>query len=181
DLIYGGAGNDYLLGGLPQSANTKHEPRNPLVPNDGNDTISGGDGLDTVDGGNGDNLLDAGDDGIRETILGGTGADWYYTHRHSVKSRGGKWDLGAVDGGKYRVLNSGQLIEPPVTQPTFKADVVYGVPLSSYTGQIFVNGMAKEYPPLSKIPGHAQGWAPPFNTPVVTSASLLKARKAKLQ
>jgi hypothetical protein len=78
-------------------------------------------------------------------------------------------------------LNNGQLIEPPVTLPSFSNSVVYGVPVSSYTGQVFIGGMASAYPPLNKIPGHQTGWLPPFNTPVVTAASVLKAKKINLK
>jgi hypothetical protein len=41
--------------------------------------------------------------------------------------------------------------------------------------------MASAYPPLNKIPGHQTGWLPPFNTPVVTAASVLKAKKINLK
>ena len=160
DLIYGGAGDDTLVGGLTT---------NPGTLSDGNDTILGGGGKDYVNGGNGDNLLDAGDDGIRESIIGGNGADWYYTHKISSSFKSKYADIGSVGSGKNRAFTSGGLVEPPLPAPAFQTSLVVSIPISAYTGQIKVKGIVKPQPVESQIPGHQKGFIPPFNTTAMTT------------
>jgi Ca2+-binding RTX toxin-like protein len=130
DMIYGGDGNDVMLGGIPLTANTLHAPRNGKLPNDGNDTMFGGNGFDKVDGGNNNNLLDAGNDGIRETVLGGKGNDMGYNHtlQDSVN-----FDVLALDGGFNHKFCDGGLEEPPV--PTASCTyIAWAIPSNYFTG-----------------------------------------------
>jgi Ca2+-binding RTX toxin-like protein len=114
DQIYGSFGDDTMLGGTPLTANVLHSVRNRNLPNDGNDTMLGGDGFDQVDGGNGNNVLDAGDDGIRETVLAGTGNDIGYNHMYTDPTT---YDILALDGGRNTKYHNGGLVEPFVPQP----------------------------------------------------------------
>lgn len=67
--VYGGAGNDTLLGGSKNDV---------LSGGDGNDVLTGGKGLDTLDGGAGNDVLDDGvKDGQQDNLIGGTGADTF--------------------------------------------------------------------------------------------------------
>lgn len=111
DQMYGGIGDDTMLGGTPLTANVLHSVRNPNLPNDGNDTMLGGEGFDQVDGGNGNNVLDAGDDGIRETVLAGTGNDIGYNHMYTDPTT---YDILALDGGHNTKYHRGGLTEPEV-------------------------------------------------------------------
>jgi Ca2+-binding RTX toxin-like protein len=131
DLMYGGLGDDVMLGGTPATANVVHQPRDPSLPSDGNDTMLGGDGFDIVDGGNGNNMLDAGDDGIRETILGGTGNDFGYVHTGTSGHAVG--DVAALDGGYNHIFKVGGLIEvdPPAEVCAYTTFVI---PSSAFYG-----------------------------------------------
>jgi Ca2+-binding RTX toxin-like protein len=131
DLMYGGTGDDVMLGGTPATANVVHQPRDPKLPSDGNDTMLGGDGFDSVDGGNGNNMLDAGDDGIRETILGGTGNDFGYVHTGTSGHATG--DVAALDGGFNHIFKVGGLleVEPPAEVCAYTTFVI---PSSAYYG-----------------------------------------------
>src|SRR5262249_12484566 len=71
----GNDGNDYLIGGW----NTDH-----LSGGHGSDHLYGRQGVDYLNGGYGDDVLDGGDDGVRDSLIGGPGADkfqrdWYWT------------------------------------------------------------------------------------------------------
>lgn len=65
EYVYGGSGND-TLGGNAYS--------NRLFGGNGNDVLTGGGGADVLDGGAGNDVL-YGRDGVRDTLLGGTGTD----------------------------------------------------------------------------------------------------------
>jgi Ca2+-binding RTX toxin-like protein len=144
DMLYGGDDNDDILGGTPLTANTVHVPRNPTLPIDGNDTILGGEGFDLVDGGNGNNLMDAGDDGIRETVLGGAGNDMAYNH---MKTDPLTYDILALDGGFNHKFHDGFLLEPevPVVDCEF---VTWVIPSGYYTGyKMLHDGSIVQHPP----------------------------------
>lgn len=64
DRMHGGAGNDYIYGG-------EH-----------NDYLYGDAGYDVLYGQNGNDYLNGGDDGIRDYLLGGYGADRFEIHEH---------------------------------------------------------------------------------------------------
>jgi Ca2+-binding RTX toxin-like protein len=143
--MYGGTGDDVMLGGTPATANIAHHPRDHSLPSDGNDTMLGGDGFDQVDGGNGDNLLDAGDDGIRETVLGGTGNDIGYSHQVSPFGYH-RSDAMALDGGFNHDLHRGGLIEvqPPAEVCGF---TVFVIPANAFIGQKRLhNGVIVDHP-----------------------------------
>lgn len=145
DMIYGGEGEDILLGGTPETANTVHVPRDPKLQQDGNDTMLGGNGFDQVDGGNGNNLMDAGDDGIRETVLGGLGNDMAYNH---MKTDPATYDILALDGGFNHKFHDGYLLEPPVPAADCEF-VTWVIPTMYYTGYKELHtGDIVEHPPL---------------------------------
>jgi len=145
DMIYGGEGDDVMLGGTPLTANTLHAPRNGKLPNDGNDTMFGGNGFDKVDGGNNNNLLDAGNDGIRETVLGGKGNDMGYNHtlQDSVN-----FDVLALDGGFNHKFCDGGLEEPPVPAASCTY-IAWAIPSNYFTGvKTLKNGDIVEHPSM---------------------------------
>ncbi len=145
DMIYGGEGNDVMLGGTPLTANTLHAPRNGKLPNDGNDTMFGGNGFDKVDGGNNNNLLDAGNDGIRETVLGGKGNDMGYRH---ILQDPVNYDILALDGGFNHKFCDGGLEEPPV-QAASCTYIDWAIPSNYFTGvKTLKNGDIVEHPSL---------------------------------
>ena len=162
DLIYGGAGNDTLFGGLEKTSKVVNLPVNKSYLNDGNDTLQGGDGKDNLNGGNGDNLMDAGDDGILETIIGGTGIDWYFTNNQSARFHKKFADIAKAGGGKNRAISPGGMIEPSTPAPAFISGLVVHIPISSYTGQKIVKGKVQPQPLDSQIPGHLKGFIAPF-------------------
>ena len=145
DMIYGGEGDDVMLGGTPLTANTLHAPRDPKLPNDGNDTMFGGNGFDKMDGGNNNNLLDAGNDGIRETVLGGLGNDMGY--RHFLQDPV-NYDILALDGGFNHKFCDGGLEEPPA--PAASCTYIdWVIPVNYYTGvKMLKNGDIVEHPSL---------------------------------
>ena len=65
-LIYGGAGNDTIVGGNSGTGET-------IYGGSGNDTISGNNGVDSLYGGSGNDIIDGGEG--KDTIIGGFGAD----------------------------------------------------------------------------------------------------------
>ncbi|MBI1324707.1 hypothetical protein GC170_16190 [bacterium] len=178
DMLYGGDGDDVILGGTPLTANTMHAPRDPYLPGDGNDTIYGGMGFDSVDGGNDNNLLDAGDDGIRETILGGTGNDMAYTHQATDPVN---YDLTALDGGFNHVFKDGGLLEPPVPAiPQPYAYLNWVIPVEYYTGyKTLHNGTVVEHPPLKYRLNPNNGPNGPVKKPIKVKPVVVKKAPVK--
>jgi Ca2+-binding RTX toxin-like protein len=180
DLIYGGEGDDMLYGGSLATANTMHMPRNKSLASDGNDTILGGNGFDHVDGGNGNNLLDAGDDGIRETVLGGPGNDMMYSHKYTDRRN---YDRAALDGGFNHDLCRGYLVQPsiPAVPANCEDFVAAMIPIEFYTGQWYVHGrVLVEYPRVERVPGNRNGFTPPFRgaQPRLGARSVVRPRAA---
>ncbi|MFO0909412.1 MAG: hypothetical protein U0794_13850 [Isosphaeraceae bacterium] len=167
DAIYGEDGNDYLLGGTYDTANVLHAVRPPAYPSDGDDLVSGGYGNDRVDGGNGNNLLDAGDDGIRETILGGRGNDYAFTHANHDSYR----DLAALDGGHNKVFKdpNGGITDPGI--PTEVCDrTVFPAPTLPVLHGIVIQPGAVLQP----------SGTPPAPFPVQTGTKVVKGKPVKV-
>jgi Ca2+-binding RTX toxin-like protein len=81
-FVDGGTGNDVIDGSLQMATNLAMN----LFGNAGNDTISGGAGRDWLDGGEGDDTLDATrNDGKKDRLVGGAGADTFSVGRFRPK------------------------------------------------------------------------------------------------
>lgn len=73
DLLYGAAGNDYLEGGAGNDSLSDGAGADTLLGNEGNDILFGGDDADWLDGGSGNDTLNGGSSNDR--LLGGAGND----------------------------------------------------------------------------------------------------------
>jgi len=81
--LYGEDGNDRLTGGNGNDLLTGSDGNDTLVGGSGNDTLWGGAGRDYLTSGAGDDVLipdlsTTTDDGERDTVSGGAGADTFY-------------------------------------------------------------------------------------------------------
>jgi len=81
NVIYGGAGNDYVDGRNGNDSLYGGTGNDTLLGGGGDDTLDGGDGNDSLDGGAGSDLIYAGDgndsitSGAGDTVFGGAGDD----------------------------------------------------------------------------------------------------------
>jgi Ca2+-binding RTX toxin-like protein len=91
DLLIGGAGDDGLNGGNGSDT---------LIGGAGNDLLSGGDGTDRLNGGDGNDLLDAG--GGRDIVYGGGGSDVMFPGNKHSEFRDRSSEDGQPDVLRYR-------------------------------------------------------------------------------
>ena len=91
DQLRGGSGNDTILGGIGnddiwgQSGNDTlkgESGADEIWGGTGNDKLYGNGGLDYLYGEAGNDRLDGGNDGIRDHVFGGIGADTFVRHKH---------------------------------------------------------------------------------------------------
>jgi Ca2+-binding RTX toxin-like protein len=99
-LVYGGDGNDLLIGGRRDDV---------LYGGNGNDRLFGRDGNDKLYGGNGDDVLygEAGNDGLygdsgNDQLFGGLGNDWLYSGWGTQDLLVGGEGLDVLDGQRER-------------------------------------------------------------------------------
>ncbi|CBS86281.1 calcium-binding protein [Azospirillum lipoferum] len=80
DILYGSSGNDSLYGGIGNDTLNGNNEHDLLVGEDGNDFLYGGTNNDTLAGGNGDDTLhgDYGTDSGVDALTGGAGNDILY-------------------------------------------------------------------------------------------------------
>ncbi|MCY2954348.1 MAG: hypothetical protein NTU53_20650 [Planctomycetota bacterium] len=81
-VAYGGRGNDTLSGGGRGDMLCGESGADLLIGNGGNDSLFGGGGVDTLRGGDGEDYLDGGNDGLRDELTGGSGADTFVVHEN---------------------------------------------------------------------------------------------------
>jgi Ca2+-binding RTX toxin-like protein len=74
-IVYGGAGNDYISGGTGNDVFYGEDGNDNLTGGNGNNSLYGGAGNDTLMGGTGNSLMDGGTGD--DIIYGGTGNDTY--------------------------------------------------------------------------------------------------------
>jgi Ca2+-binding RTX toxin-like protein len=80
DWLDGQAGNDILISGAGNDALVGGDGNDQLWGGDGSDQINGGSGADWLIGSEGNDFLVGGlRDGVRDTLIGGTGSDEYST------------------------------------------------------------------------------------------------------
>ena len=116
DTIYGGGGNDHLIGDLDDDM--EEAGNDVLDGGDGNDRLLGGLGADTLSGGDGNDFLDGGlnvvdpnSDEDGDTLDGGAGDDVLVLRGIWVMSAtGGAGDdafhIDSVPGGSYSIADS---------------------------------------------------------------------------
>ncbi|MFO0930629.1 MAG: hypothetical protein U0736_26965 [Gemmataceae bacterium] len=74
---YGGAGDDALVGSSNNDVLDGGTGDDALSGYGGADSLYGGSGMDTLYGGDGNDTLNGGDDGAFDTLVGGSGRDWF--------------------------------------------------------------------------------------------------------
>lgn len=130
--LYGGSGNDTLLGGAADDILFGEDGNDVIVGNGGDDRISGGNGNDHITGSGGEDTLlgMAGDDkffggGDNDLILGGSGIDTLNGNSHPDRMAGhgnvigsnGIADTGntSADSGDILILLSGDIVVEDIT------------------------------------------------------------------
>lgn len=113
--ISGGAGNDYIAGGVLSDILSGDAGNDRVMGGNGDDILDGGDGRDRLQGGNGNDMLYGGvgndslyGDGGDDQLFGEDGNDRLYGGHGSDMARGGA-DNDFVDGGSGDdVLDGGE-------------------------------------------------------------------------
>jgi hypothetical protein len=96
-IAWGGAGNDRLEGGSWQDDLYGGGDRDVLFGFGGHDRLFGEGGSDELFGGDGNDTLNGGDDGWVDSLVGGSGSNWY---QQDWQVRNGRW-VNVDDPGHY--------------------------------------------------------------------------------
>ena len=81
DIMMGQQGNDYVDGGIGDDKLSGGSGNDTLSGRDGRDELFGNSGYDFLFGGDDRDLLDGGDDGLNDSVTGGSGNDIFVRHK----------------------------------------------------------------------------------------------------
>ena len=106
NYLDGGSGNDTLQGGYGNDTMYGQAGNHTLYDSYGNDALSGGTRTDSRFGRQGNDTLDGGDDGVKDSLYGGTGADRFQEDRYRflvffTRNRDSAQDFSAGQGDRY--------------------------------------------------------------------------------